>query len=69
MLPGVGEHIVDGVDLAVDIDSLSALELSYLGEARMSVIERLKGWRQIEGRFANEQRWGSTLPWLNPRWP
>lgn len=69
VLPGVGGPVVDGVDLVVDLGSLSALEASYLEGARTSVNRRLEGWRQIEGSFANEQRWGSTLPWINPILP
>ncbi len=68
-LPGVGGSVINGVDLVVDMASLSALETSYRDEATYLVREKLHGWRQIEGRFANEQRWGPTLPWINPVWP
>lgn len=69
VLPGVGGSIIDGVDLVIDMGSLSALEESYFDEASYLVRERLDSWRQVEGKFANEQRWGPTLPWINRRWP
>ena len=55
IVPGIGGHVIDAVDLAVDIGALSALESSYLEDARIVVSERLKNWRIIEQNHANSQ--------------